>query len=463
MPHLEAVLARIDEDLDPALARLFEFLRIASVSTDPAFNESCREAAMWAAATLRDIGFEAEIHETAGKPMVVGHGGAGNARAQKVLFYGHYDVQPPDPLDLWDSPPFDPVITGEGGARRIVARGACDDKGQLMTFLEALRAWVHVTGEIPLPVTVLFEGEEECGSPSLPAFLATHGEALRADVALVCDTGMWNSATPAISTRLRGLMTEEMVVTGPDRDLHSGMFGGPAWNPIRVLAKLIASLHDDDGRVAVAGFYDGVADLDRATAEAWAGLEFDAQGFLGAIGQTTSAGEAGRSVLEQIWSRPTVEVNGIIGGYTGAGTKTVIPSRASAKLTCRLVSRQDPAHVRSCLRAHLQAHVPAGVDLSFMGGEGSPAIEMASDAPAMRAAAAALEDEWAKPAAMIGCGGSIPIVESFRRHLGMEPILVGFALDDDRVHSPNEKYNVECFHRGARSWARIIAKLRELG
>ncbi|NND49664.1 MAG: dipeptidase [Rhizobiales bacterium] len=463
MAELDQVLQRIDDDLDQSLSRLFEFLRIPSVSTDPAFDEGCTRAAEWAAANLRDIGFEAKVHQTPGKPMVVGHGGAQNGGVPRVLFYGHYDVQPPDPLDLWVSQPFEPAIVGEGTERRIVARGASDDKGQLMTFLEALRAWVEVSGAIPLPVTILFEGEEECGSPSLPGFLAKRGDELKADIALVCDTGMWDAATPAISTRLRGLLTEEIVVTGPDRDLHSGMFGGPAWNPIRVLAKLIASIHDDTGRVAVPGFYDGVAELDAATNSGWAALDFDAAGFLSDIGQTTSGGEVDHSVLEQLWSRPTVEVNGIIGGYTGTGTKTVIPSIASAKITCRLVGSQDPDHVRTALHAHLRAALPAGVKLEFLGGEGSPAIEMASDAPAFRVAATALEEEWQTPAALIGCGGSIPIVDSFKRHLGMETILAGFALDDDRIHSPNEKYNVECFRKGTRSWARVIAGLRALG
>jgi len=463
MPELDAVLARIDADLDHSLARLFEILRIASVSTDPAFDADCRKAADWMAATLGGIGIEAEVVPTKGKPMVVGRGGDGDGSAPPVLFYGHYDVQPPDPLDEWAAPPFEPRIEGEGGVARIVARGACDDKGQLMTFLEALRAWVHVTGAIPLNVKVLIEGEEECGSPSLPGFLAEHANAVKADLALICDTAMWNRSTPAISTRLRGLLTEEIVVTGPGRDLHSGMFGGPAWNPIRILAGLLASLHDGEGRVAVPGFYDSVDELDEETAAGWAGLGLDEAAFLADIGQTRSGGEKGRTMLEQLWSRPTLEINGIIGGYTGAGTKTVIPSRASAKITCRLVGRQEPDRVRSCLEAHLRRVLPEGVKLEFLGGLGSPAIEMASDAPAFRAARAALRDEWGAEAALIGCGGSIPIVDSFKRHLAMDSLLVGFALDDDRVHSPNEKYNVESFRKGARSWARIIGALAAMG
>jgi acetylornithine deacetylase/succinyl-diaminopimelate desuccinylase-like protein len=464
MSDLDAVLARIDRDLDTSLARLDEFLRFPSVSTDPRFDAGCLDAAEWVAKALDEIGLNARIIKTPGKPIVVGEGTPKEARigTASVLFYGHYDFQPPDPLDEWVSSPFEPKIHEVDGTRQIIARGASDDKGQLLTFVEALRAWVSVSGDIPLPVKVLFEGEEECGSPSLPAFLAEHGKELRAQVALICDTSMWDQKTPAISTRLRGLLTEEIVVHGPDRDLHSGMFGGPAWNPIRVLSSLISSLHNQAGSIAVDGFYSGVEELDAVTVANWASLKFDADKFLGGIGQSSSGGEVGRSILEQVWSRPTIEINGIIGGYTGAGTKTVIPARASAKITCRLVGKQDPDYLRACLHRHLSDYSPDGVRLEFLGGEGSPAIEMSVDAPAFRAAAAALEEEWKTPAALIGCGGSIPIVDSFKRYLGMDSLLIGFALDDDRVHSPNEKYNVTCFHKGARSWARILDKLAQL-
>jgi acetylornithine deacetylase/succinyl-diaminopimelate desuccinylase-like protein len=328
-----------------------------------------------------------------------------------------------------------------------------------MTFLEAARAFKAVTGDLPLPLSVLIEGEEECGSPSIAGFLGEHGDELKADLALVCDTGMWDRSTPAISTRLRGLMAEEIVVTGPARDLHSGMYGGAAWNPIRVLARILADFHRPDGAVAIPGFYDGVGELPADIKAQWDGLDFDAAGFLGDVGLSAPAGEAGRSVLEQIWSRPTVEVNGVVGGYTGQGAKTVIPARASAKITCRLVGRQDPEAVRAALRAFVAERVPPGCGVKFLGKEGSPAIEMPTGAPAFRLAAEALEQEWGKPAAMIGCGGSIPIVDSFKRRLGMDSLLVGFALDDDRVHSPNEKYDLKCFHKGARSWARILAAL----
>ncbi len=462
MSILDRVLARIDADFDAGLKRLFDFIAIESISTDPAYKTACVDAAEWAAATFRDIGFDIAVIPTAGHPMVMGkYRPKGEARGPHVLFYGHYDVQPVDPLELWEKPPFAAHMGKRNGRDCIFGRGACDDKGQLMTFVEAARAIKAETGDLPIAITVLLEGEEESGSPSLMPFLDAHGEALKADVALVCDTEMWDPETPAITTRLRGLMSEEVVITGPDRDLHSGLFGGPAHNPIRVLMNILGQMHDSDGRVAVPGFYDGVDELDDGLKRQWDGLGFDGAGFLGGIGLEAAAGEEDRSMLEQLWSRPTLEFNGVIGGYTGAGTKTVIPSQASAKISCRLVGRQDPNAVRAALRGFVTERLPAGVTAEFLGTEGSPAIEMPSEAPVFRRVAAALGEEWNRPAAMIGCGGSIPIVGSFKDRLGMDSVLVGFALDDDAVHSPNEKFSLSSYRGGVRSWARILLTLGE--
>lgn len=457
---VDKVLEKVEANGEAALERLFSLLRIASISTDAAYVDDCREAASWCANVLSEIGFEASVKPTSGQPMVVGHYRSSEPNARHVLFYGHYDVQPADPLELWRTPPFEPRLAEEpGNGTVILGRGASDDKGQLMTFVEACRAWREAAGDLPVSVTVLLEGEEESGSPSLGPFLDAHAEELKAELALVCDTGQARSDQPAITTMLRGLLDVEIVVKGPSRDLHSGMYGGPAVNPIRALAGVLAKLHDGDGRVQIPGFYDDVAEVPELQRAQWAHLGRDEADLLAKVGLSTPAGETGRSFLEQIWSRPTAEVNGIVGGYTGPGTKTVIPSEASAKLTFRLVPNQDPEKIRKDFQALVQTNLPADCTVTFKSRGGSPAVGFDIDAEYMRAAAAALETEWGKPAVMMGCGGSIPIVQSFKSVLGMDSLLVGFALDDDRIHSPNEKYNLESFRKGTRSWARILAKL----
>jgi acetylornithine deacetylase/succinyl-diaminopimelate desuccinylase-like protein len=455
------VLDRIEAGRPAALERLFGLLAIPSVSTDPAYHDACLAAAEWCAATLRELGFDARVEPTAGKPMVVGHWRSG-ARSPRphVLFYGHYDVQPPEPLDEWTASPFDPQLVDDPvHGPIIVARGASDDKGQMMTFIEAARAWLAEHGELPVDVTILIEGEEESGSPSLGAFLDAYGDELRADIALVCDTGQWDAATPAITAFLRGLAFSEITVSGPSRDLHSGVYGGPAVNPIRVLAEILAALHDAVGRIAIPGFYDGVRQPSIAQLAEWRALAFDAGGFLGDVGLSEPAGESGFSVLEQVWARPTAEINGIIGGYTGAGTKTVIPAHASAKLSFRLVPGQEPREILDALHRFVEGILPADATVSYTGEGGSPAVGFDTSAPAFQAASRALAAEWGKPPVLIGCGASIPIVESFRSRLGMDALLIGFAHDDDRIHSPNEKYNLIAFAKGTRSWARIIAAL----
>jgi acetylornithine deacetylase/succinyl-diaminopimelate desuccinylase-like protein len=462
-PTLESVLDRLAKGRAAALERLFQFLAIPSISTDPAYHESCLRAAEWCADTLRSIGFSARVEPTGGKPMVVAHWrGADAASRPPVRFSGPYDVQPPDPLEAWTAPPFEAqLVEDPQHGQVIVARGASDDKGQVMTFIEACRAWHDAHGALPVDVTVLLEGEEESGSPSLAPFLAAHGDEVKADIALVCDTGQWDPNTPAITAFLRGLAFSEITITGPSRDLHSGLYGGPARNPIRVLAEIIAGLHDQDGRVAIPGFYDDVREPSPEQRDAWRNLGADTASFLGEVGLSEPAGETGRSVLEQLWSRPTVEVNGIIGGYAGPGTKTVIPSQASAKLSFRLVPDQDPQKILDGLHHFIADRLPADARVTYCGEGGSPAVGFDTKAPAFRAAASALQAEWGKAPVIVGCGASVPIVESFRTRLGMDVLLVGFALDDDRIHSPNEKYNLTSFDKGARSWARILAALAD--
>ena len=459
---LQRVLDRLAREEEAALERLFRLLSIPSVSTDPAFHESCVAAAEWCASALGEIGFDARVEPTLGKPMVVAHWRAAPSKGPRphVLFYGHYDVQPPDPLDEWAAPPFDPrLVEDPRYGKIIVARGASDDKGQLMTFIEAARAWIEAHGELPVDVSVLIEGEEESGSPSLAPFLAAHGDALKADIALVCDTGQWDAETPAITAFLRGLAFSEITVRGPSRDLHSGIYGGPALNPLRVLSELLAALHDETGRVTIPGFYDDVRAPSPAQLASWRALGFDASGFLGGVGLSETAGEKDFSILEQLWARPTAEINGIVGGYGGPGTKTVIPAQATAKLSFRLVPGQEASKIIAGLRRFVEERLPADAEVTFAHEGGSPAVGFDTHAAHFQAASRALATEWGKPPVIMGCGASIPIVESFRSRLGMDLLLIGFALDDDRIHSPNEKYNLSSFTKGARSWARILAEL----
>ena len=454
---LDATLARIDAGLPDAMDRLMALLRIPSISTDPAFAADCERAADWLVADLASMGVSAEKRPTPGHPMVVGHvAGEG----PHVLFYGHYDVQPVDPLELWDRDPFDPAIEETDKGQVIRARGASDDKGQLMTFVEACRAWKEVHGAMPCRITFFFEGEEESGSPSLIPFLKENADALKADIALICDTGLFESRTPSIITQLRGLLGEEIELTGPDKDLHSGMYGGAAINPIRVLTRILGNLHDETGRIQVPHFYDGVPELTDEIRAQWEGLNFDHASFLGDVDLSRPAGEAERSALEMIWSRPTAEVNGIIGGYTGDGFKTVLPSKASAKVSFRLVGQQDPHAIREHFRDWVKAQLPADIKVAFHPHGAGPAGHMATDHPAFEATRAVLGTEWGHEAAFTGCGGSIPVAGYFKTILGMESLLVGWGKDDDQIHSPNEKYDVESFHKGIRSWARILDAIR---
>ena len=378
----------------------------------------------------------------------------------KAVFYAHYDVQPVDPLNLWTTDPFDLTeITQPDGEVHLVGRGTSDDKGQLLTFVEACRALRATTGLLPINVTLCLEGEEESGGKNLPPFLDSAREELAADVALVCDTDLLDPQTPSITTMLRGLVGEEVIITAANKDLHSGMYGNAARNPNQVLADIIASLRNPDGSVAIEGFYDDVKEVDATTMASWQSLGFDGAAFLKDVGLSIPAGEANRSVLEQTWSRPTCEINGMIGGYTGDGFKTVIPAKASAKISFRLVADMDPGKVRAAFRAHVRARIPADCSVEFHEHGSSPAIQLAYDSPALTKTKTALSNEWPKPAIAIGMGGSIPIVGDFQRMLGMESLLIGFALSDDRIHSPNEKYELRSYHKGIRSWIRVLDAL----
>jgi acetylornithine deacetylase/succinyl-diaminopimelate desuccinylase-like protein len=465
MPDLNAVLATAEGEFDRSRERLFDLVRIPSISTDPAYAADCEKAANSVVTSLLALGFDASLRATSGLPMVVAHYIPKNAgpRTPHLLFYGHYDVQPADPVDLWDTPPFEPTIKkGADGVVRMYGRGMDDNKGQFMTFVEAARAWISVTGTLPIKATFLIEGEEESGSASLEPFLRANKAELSCDAAFVCDTHMWDAKTPAITTRLRGLVNEEITITGPRVDLHSGYYGGPAMNPIRVLTRLLAALHDQAGRVTIPGFYDDVAEIPKATRKQWQSLKFSERRFLREVGLAQPAGEKNKSVLEQLWARPTAEVNGIWGGYTGAGSKTVLPARAHAKLTFRLVGTQKPLKILKAFQKFARSHIPKDCKISFSNdGGGTAATEIPETNPWIAKSAMALKDEFKREAMLIGSGGSIPICRSFKDILGMDSILVGFGLHDDALHSPNEKYNLSSFQRGIRSWIRIIGAVAE--
>ncbi|KAA0582184.1 M20/M25/M40 family metallo-hydrolase [Azospirillum sp. B21] len=464
MLPVDAVLRKVDSSFEESVGRLCELLRIPSVSTDPAYAGDVRRAAQWCADRLAAMGFTVTINETPGHPILVAHHpgpgpGPQGVETPHVLYYGHYDVQPADPVELWNSPPFEPVIVEAERGRRVVARGAADDKGQTMTFMEAFEAWHAVHGSIPIRATVLLEGEEETGSPSLPRFLKEHAAELQADFCLVTDTNAWDVDTPAITTRLRGLLYLEATVTGPSHDLHSGLFGGAVPNPINVLTGILGQIHDADGRVRFDGFYDGVRELPDDLLAQIRGLPLDEAQFLGALGLTRSHGEAGRTLLERIWTRPTCDINGIWGGYTGEGSKTVIPAKASCKLSCRLVPGQDPAAVEASVQRFFEERLPADCTVSFRSFSSSPGIEVPTDTPWMQAVRGGLKEATGRDGVLIGGGGSIPIVGWFREYLGLDTILVGFGLDDDRIHSPNEKFELKCLRNGILSHAAILGRL----
>ena len=457
--ELELALNYLEHNKDESLIRLFDILKIPSISTQEKYSKDCLNAANWFVEQLKDIGFDASIRETNGHPMVVAHF---EQEGPHFLFYGHYDVQPIDPIELWNHDPFEPKIEKSHNGEIIKARGASDDKGQVMTFIEACRAHIKTSGTLPCKISILLEGEEEIGSPSMSKFLKDNKKELSADYCLVCDTGMWDYKTPCITTMLRGMVGDEIKITAANRDLHSGMYGGLATNPIHVLSNILSLLFDKDGRITLEGFYDDVPELSNEQKEQWESLNFDAKEFLSNVGLSNIIGEKDYSPLEKIWSRPTCEVNGIWGGYTEPGFKTVLPSEASAKVSFRLVGKQDPDKVLKSFRNHVSKNLPSDCKVEFLAKAGSGASSLEINSLEVKAAEKALHDEWNVSPKMVGCGGSIPIGDHFKNILGTNSLLVGFGLDDDKIHSPNEKYNLSSYQKGARSWARIIFNLSKI-
>lgn len=476
------VLAYLSTHERESIARLMDWLRIPSISTDPAYKAQVRQAAEWAAAQLREAGLTVEIRPT-GEPSGAGHpivwatcnlggsaGGTPDKNKPHILFYGHYDVQPADPLNLWESPAFEPVIKPKSGeiGERIVARGSCDDKGQVMMFLEALRAWKQVTGKAAggARFSVLLEGEEESGSVNLDRYLRAHADELRpCNACLISDTGMLNRTQPAITYGVRGLVYTEVKLHAADQDLHSGLWGGRAPNPNNELAKVLAQLWDKDGRVTIPGFYDSVRPLGADERAEWKRLPFDAADALRKIGLPPEAdrGEAGYTALEREWARPTAEINGIWGGYTGAGAKTVIPAWAAAKVSFRLVADQQPAAIERAFFDWCKAHTPAGCRWEFHSHSGGNPATVRTDSAYLKAAADAVQEATGVRPVLIKSGGSIPVAGQLKDIAGLETIFMGFGLDDDRVHSPNEKFELQCYRWGAKSHALFIDRLLKMG
>jgi acetylornithine deacetylase/succinyl-diaminopimelate desuccinylase-like protein len=446
---------------DDAVARLRELLSIPSVSTDPAYAQHVRHAADWVADALRDAGLsDVHVIKTQGHPVVLAHSRDSEvdlSRASKrVLFYGHYDVQPPDPLEGWTTPPFEPTI--RDGA--IHARGASDDKGQVLCFIEAIRAWRHGSPDRKLPchLTVLIEGEEECGSVHLRPFLEQYRDQLNADVVLISDTTMWNRQTVGITYGLRGLLYYDVQLHGPSRDLHSGVYGGTLANPCVELTAVLGRLFDAGKRCTIPGFYDDVVPVDSLEQQRWSALGFDEAAHLGAVG-ATPVGEAGFTTMERNWARPSCDINGLYGGYGGKGAKTVIPAFAGAKVSFRLAARQDPAKIAAAFEAWLHAQNVHGCrwQLTHLGG--CPAVLLPAESPYIAAAGRAIVQSTGRPPALVREGATIPVVADFQRLLGIGSLLVGFGLNDDRIHSPNEKFDLACFELGCRTHALMLAEL----
>ncbi|MEQ8848660.1 dipeptidase [Botrimarina sp.] len=435
-------------------AALFELLRIPSVSADSRHKADVERAADWVQSRLGGMGLAVDRLPTPGAPILYAESPP-VAGAPVALVYGHYDVQPPDPLDEWQSPPFEPTVR-DGN---VYARGATDDKGQMLTHVLGVETLLASGGPLPLQVKFLIEGEEEVGSEHLEAAVARHKDRLACDVVVVSDSSQFAPGVPAVTYGLRGIAYYELLVEGPKQDLHSGTFGGGVTNPANVLAKLLAALVDDSGRIRVPGFYDDVRPLSERERDEFSRLPFDEARFKKQLGVEGLSGEEGYSTLERRWARPTCDINGLWSGYQGEGAKTVLPARAGAKVSFRLVPDQDPKKVTAGLRELLDPLVPPGARLTIKPHHGAPGVVFPLDSPYMEAAASAIEQGFGARPVFIREGGSIPIVNTFARELRADVLLLGWGLDDDNTHSPNEKFNLGDFHRGVQASAALWASL----
>jgi acetylornithine deacetylase/succinyl-diaminopimelate desuccinylase-like protein len=451
---LDQTLQHIDERRRQFEGDLLALLRIPSVSADPAFKADVRLAAEWLRDHLAKLGLTVHLIETGGHPIVYAESPPVPG-APVALVYGHYDVQPPDPLEEWKTPPFEPEIR-DG---KVFARGATDDKGQMLTHVKSIESWLATAGELPLQVKLLIEGEEEVGSEHLEAFLKDNAEKLACDCVVISDTSQFAPGVPAITYGLRGIAYFELKLLGPKQDLHSGVFGGGVANPANALTKMLGALVDADGRVTIPGFYDDVADLTERERAEFAALPFDEEGFKAQLGVEHLAGEKGFSTIERRWARPTLDVNGLTSGYQGAGAKTVLPAKATAKLSCRLVPNQDPHKVAAGLKKRLEELLPPGIRMKLVEHHGAPGIVMPLDSPYLQAAAVAVEKGFERRPVFIREGGSIPIVNKFASVLNADVLLLGWGQNDDNPHSPNEKFSLDDYHRGIRASAALWQEL----
>jgi succinyl-diaminopimelate desuccinylase len=464
MSSIDKYLEQHRQDFERLLC---ELLRIASVSTDSKYAPEVRRAGEWVADRFRQIGLDTEFVETGTHPIVFAQSPPVPG-APTVLVYGHFDVQPPDPLDEWITPPFEPTVRNGN----LYARGATDDKGQMLTHVLSAAAWKAVEGRLPVQLKFLIEGEEECGGEALTRLLAggldkpgqtPWLERLKCDVVVISDTSQFGPGRPAITYGLRGIAYFELRLTGPKQDLHSGTFGGAVVNPVNTLARLLAALVDDQGRIQVPGFYDDVRELTAQERKQFAALPFDEANFMRQIGVEGVGGEAGFTTLERRWARPTFDVNGIYGGYQLEGAKTVLPAKATAKFSFRLVPDQDPKKIGASLQAFLARLCPPGIKLQLIDMHGAPGVVVPLDSPYVSAAKAAIEHGFGTPPVFIREGGSIPIVTAFKRKLGVDTLLLGWGLDDDNTHSPNEKLCLADFHRGIKASAELWRQLGTAG
>jgi acetylornithine deacetylase/succinyl-diaminopimelate desuccinylase-like protein len=447
------------ENRERILAELVAFASIPSVSTDPAYAEGMAQGASWVAGQMRQAGLEnVRINPTRGHAIVTGTW-TGAPGAPTILIYGHYDVQPPDPLERWQSPPFRPEVRNG----RLYARGVSDDKGPMLIPLKVAEAFMATEGRLPVNVKLVIEGEEECGSAHLEEFVAAHAEELRADFVLSADGAMWRPDEPSITVASRGIATLEFSLAGAAKDLHSGRHGGSAPNPLQAMARLVASLHDAEGAVAVKGFYDRVRPPSNSARAMIAGLPFDERAYHAAIGAEPGWGEAGYSLLERQWLRPTLELNGMWGGYQGPGTKTVIPGEAHAKISCRLVPDQEPDEIVALVAEHLRRHCPPGVRIEIAPGHGSKAYAIPDEHPGLALAEEVLEEVCGQRALRVRMGATVPIGLIFRNAIGAETVFFSFSTSDEDYHAPNEFFRLQRLEDGLAAWVRYWRKLGERG
>ncbi len=459
---------QLDSYLDEHQSRfeneLCEWLQIPSVSTDQSFAADVRRAAQWLQQRVESIGLDTELIETCGHPIVYAQS-APIPGAPTVLVYGHYDVQPPDPLDEWQTPPFQPDIRG----RNVYARGATDDKGQLITHVFAVESWMKTMGHLPVQVKFLIEGEEECGSQGLNEFLAGQydrdlpvQEKMRADIAVISDTSQYAPGVPAITYGLRGICYFELHLAGPNQDLHSGAFGGSVTNPANALTDMLSAIVDQNGRIQIPGFYDDILPLTQREKGQLEELRFDDQEYMQQLGVAGLNGEQGYPTLERRWSRPSFDINGLTSGYQGAGAKTVLPSKASAKFSFRIVPDQQPEKIATALESMLRSICPAGIAMNLVDMHSARGFVLPLESPYMEAASQAIAHGFDKKPVFIRSGGSIPVVNAFSEILGIDTLLLGWGQDDDNPHSPNEKFSLDDFARGIRSSARLWDELGKI-